>query len=573
MNKKIEEEVLATTKYLTKKYGLDESDIKRLKNILIKIAQKFFGKQFNSVENTDDINVVIKYRGWLQPEIGSYFSEIPNNRVFELFENNDIDDLMALEYFFKDLDFDFFYTYEELNNIIKPFIKYLSNNHNAIISTGFPLTSFEQSYWFYNNLSRLYPLKQPYAILRKEKNKEGNFLLEYHWEKRPENLFNSSNLKKSDFLNATYNSRYSFSAIDLIEDKRPILFELKIEILNILFDALLEKNCLGLWKKCIRCIADKLALEDFKSFVQIGEIHYFFPDIYSEKKHENLFKKYNMSTSDYFFKQGGLTQIIELIFQVEKELRLGRINKTKTKLSDLGKNKKISTYYDLLSNIDLSELFTIGAGLEEYQKEENEYRIFFKERLTNDLKKSFKTSLSNKPNGHDSIELLINSLMNKINSKTDFTESRNTSKTNTYNIIPIKLPPNTKWDRITIQFIDNENIKITAPDNLKHTSDYTEMGFKDKKKLCPNAQWRFLQLLSLRKGYLSWKDLAEKRQALKEKDIEQLINQAKKRKQLLSKRLKNYFQIDENPFHDYRKKHAYEVKFHLFPQEHLQEIL
>lgn len=573
MNKKIEEEVLATTKYLTKKFGLDESDINRLKNILIRIAQKIFGEQFNSVENTDDIDVVLKYGGWLQPEIGSYFSEIPNNKVFELFENNDIDDLMALEYFFNDLDFDFFYTYEELSNIIKPFIRYLSNNRNAIISTGFPLTSFEQSYWFYNNLSRLYPLKQPYAILRKEKNKEGNFLLEYHWEKRPENLFNSSNLKKSDFLNATYNSRYSFSAIDLIEDKRPILFELKIEILNILFDALLDKNCLGLWKKCFRCMDDKLESEDFKSFIQIGEINYFFPDIYSEKKHENLFKKYNMSSSDYFFKQGGLTQIIELIFQVEKELRLGHINKIKNKLLTLSKNEIISTYYELLLNVDISELFTIGAEFREYQKEENKYRIFFKERLTNVLKKSFKTSLSDKPNRHDSIELLINSLMNKINSKIDFTESRNTSKTNTNNIIPIKLPPNTKWGQIVMQFIDNENIKITAPDNFKYTSNYVEMGFKDKRRLCPNTQWRFLQFLSLRKGCLSWKSLVEERNAIKKEDIEKLINQAKKRKQFLKDKLIEYFQINEDPFHDYRKINAYEVKFHLFPQEHLQEIL
>jgi len=31
--------------------------------------------------------------------------------------------------------------------------------------------------------------------------------------------------------------------------------------------------------------------------------------------------------------------------------------------------------------------------------------------------------------------------------------------------------------------------------------------------------------------------------------------------------------MDEDPFYDYRKKNAYEVKFHLFPQEHLQQDL
>lgn len=571
MDKKIEKEILSVIKWLTREHKLKEHDINRLKKILIKIAHNYFGDRFYSGKNID--NIELENGAWFNPNIHSYLSKIPHDEVFELFEDNDINDLFNLEYLFGQIDFNFFYTYEELNNIIKPFITYLLNNRNEIISMGFPLKSFELSYWFYNNLSRLYPLKIPYAILRKEKDKDGNFLLEYHWIKRPGNLFYSSNLKKQDFSNLSYNCRYYYKDIDLIEHKRPILFELKIEILNILSNSLFNKNYLSLWGECFKCISDKISLEDFNSFNKIDKIGYRPPAIFSEKNYENLLNNNNISHSDYFFEPGGLTQIIELIFQIEKELRLGHINKIKTKLLDLGKNKKISTYYDLLLNIDLSELFTIGEELKEYQKEENKYRNFFEERLSNDLKKSFKTSLSDKPDRSDSIELIIKSFINKINLKTDFTESKDTSKANKNNIIPIKLPPNTKWGNIVIQFIDNENIKITAPDNFEHISDYTEMGFKDKKKLCPNTQWRFLQLLSLRKGYLSWKDLTEKPEAIKQEDMEKLINQAKKRKQLLSKKLKKYFQINEDPFCDYRKKDAYEVKFHLFPQKHIQEIL
>ena len=57
MNKKIKEKILATTKSLTKRYGLNKPDINRLINILLIIARNHFGKQFNSVENTDDIDV------------------------------------------------------------------------------------------------------------------------------------------------------------------------------------------------------------------------------------------------------------------------------------------------------------------------------------------------------------------------------------------------------------------------------------------------------------------------------------------------------------------------------------
>lgn len=568
MNKKIEEGVSATTKLLTKKYGLNESDTNKLVNILIKIAQNYFGEQFNTVETTEGTDLDLKHGFWLQPDIYSYFSKIPSNKVFEIFENNNINDLIALEHFFKNLDFGLLFIYEELNNIIKPFITYLLNNRNEIISTGFPLKSFELSYWFYNNLSRLYPLKQPYAVLRKEKDKDGNFLLEYHWIKRPGNLFLSSDLKKQDFLNASYNRpRFTFSAIELIENKRPMLFELKIEILNILSDTLLDKNCLDLWKKCIRCIADKVELEDFKHFIAIGEINYFYPNIYTQKNYKNLLKKYNMSGWDYFFEQGGLTQIMELIFQVEKELRLGHINKIKNKLLTLGKNKIISTYYDLLLNIDLSELFTIGKEFREYQKEEKEYRCFFEERLSNDLKKS----LSDKPNRSDLIELITNSLMDKKNSKTDLTESRNTSKTNTNNIVPIKLPPNTKWEHIVIQFIDNEAIQITGPERFSQVVTFREMGFGNKKKLKnpPNKLWDFFYALAVTRGTLSW-DLLKK--PSKHSDlIHYALQTARKNKQLVSDKLKRLFNINDAPIVYYGKEKIYQTKFTILPQDHLIE--
>lgn len=570
MHKKIEEKVLSTTKSLTKKYGLNESYINKLTNILIKIAQNYFGEQFNSVETTEGTDLDLTHGLWLQPDIYSYFSKIPSNKVFEIFENNNINDLIALEHFFKNLDFGLLFIYEELNNIIKPFITYLLNNRNEIKSTGFPLKSFELSYWFYNNLSRLYPLKQPYAILRKEKDKDGNFLLEYHWIKRPGNLFYSSNLKKQDFLNAPYNLlRFSFSAIDLIENKRPMLFELKIEILNILSDALLDKNCLDLWKKCIRCIADKVELEDFKHFIAIGEINYFYPEIYSKKTHENLFKKYNMSGWDYFFEQGGLTQIMELIFQVEKELRLGHINKIKNTLLTLGKNKIISTYYDLLLNIDLSELFTIGEELREYQKEENEYRNFFEKRLSNNLKKLFKTSLSDKPDISDSIEEIINSLRNNINSKRDLTESRNTFKANTNNIIPIKLPPNTKWDLITIQFIDNETIRITGPESFSQVVTFREMGFENRKKRGrpPTVLWDFLRALAHTKGTFSW-DLLDTR-TRNSKTIKDAMDNATKRKQLVNQKLKAKFNLKEDPIIYDRKKKIYTARFAITSENEL----
>lgn len=557
MHKIIEEEILHVIQWLKSEHKLNEYEVDRLRNILIKIAHNYFDDRFDSGKNIDKEE--LGYGAWFQPNIDAYLSNLPHNKVFELFEDNDIDYLEFIDWLRIRIDFDLLYTYEELTNTIKSFMTYLLNNCDAIITTGFPLKSFELNYWFYRYLSKLYPVKIPYSIMRKEKDKDGNFTLEYHWQKTPNNSNHLTDLVNQNYSNASYLEDCPFENIDLIENKRPILFEIKIEILNILFHSLLKKKILGLWDQCLKCISSKITIEDFKSFNQIDQIGYPFPAIYKENNYEKLFKNSNMSYSDYLLEPGGLTNTIELIFLVEKELRLGHMNKIKIKLLELCKNRKISTYFDLFLNMDISEIFVIAKEYEKIQQEKNKYRDFFKRRLSNSLKKTFKTSLSIELGNYDST--------------TNIPESKGIYKATTKTIIPLSLPLNTKWEDITIQFIDDENIRITAPDYFKYKANYTEMGFKDKKKLCPNIQWKFLHFLSLRKGYLSWKSLAEERNAMKQKDIEKLINQAKKRKQLLSEKLKEYFQINEDPFYDYRKKNAYEVKFNLLPQEHLQEDL
>lgn len=566
MHKKIEEEIFSVIKWLTREHELKEHDINRLKKILIKIAHNYFGDRFYSGKDID--NIELEYRLWFKPNIHSCLSKIPHHKVFELFENNDINDLCDLEYLFDQIDFNLFYTYEELNNIIKSFITYLLYNRNEIISTGFPLKSFESSLWFYKNLSKLYPVKIPYLILRKGKDKDGNFLLEYHWRETPRNSIHLSNLENQDYFNASYIKDYSFQNIDLIEKTRPILFDLKIEISNILLNSLLNKNYLRLWDQCYKCISGKIPIEDFKSFNIIDGIKDTIPPgISNDKNQKNLSN--NMLHSDYFFEKGGLAQIIELIFYIEKELRLGPINEIKTKLLDLGKNKKISTYYDLLLNINISDLFTIGEEYLKKYEEENRYKVFFKDRLSNDLKKSFNTSLSNKPDISDSIEQIINSLMNKINSKTDFIELRNASKTNTNNIIPIKLPPNTKWEHIVIQFIDKETIKINGPDSFSQVVTFREMGFANKKmpENPPTKLWDLLYTFALTRGTLSWDLLREK---VKNPDlIYRSLQNARKNKQLVSDKLKLFFNINDDPIVYNRKEKIYQTKFLIRPQNHI----
>lgn len=123
--------------------------------------------------------------------------------------------------------------------------------------------------------------------------------------------------------------------------------------------------------------------------------------------------------------------------------------------------------------------------------------------------------------------------------------------------ISVELPPGTKWGNITIRFIDNDNVEITAGD-LICTRNYQEMGHEDRKQKRPDKQWQFLQLLSLQGGELSW----DNNQKMSLKDIDAV----KKKKQRLSDALKNCFGIKEDPFYSYRKEGAYRIKINLISE-------
>lgn len=125
-------------------------------------------------------------------------------------------------------------------------------------------------------------------------------------------------------------------------------------------------------------------------------------------------------------------------------------------------------------------------------------------------------------------------------------------------IILQKLPADTKWENITIQFLDGQEVIIKAKNKTWHTN-YEEMGFQDERRKLPNRQWDFLTRLAVKGGKISWENNRDL--SLKE------INAIKKRKQLLAEALKKYFyQIEEEPFYSYKEENEYKIKINLIPE-------
>ncbi|MBU0686772.1 MAG: hypothetical protein KKB81_02810 [Candidatus Margulisbacteria bacterium] len=156
-------------------------------------------------------------------------------------------------------------------------------------------------------------------------------------------------------------------------------------------------------------------------------------------------------------------------------------------------------------------------------------------------------------------------------------------------INPVIVPNGTKWDAITIKFIDGHTIKITGK-NVNETRNYKEMGFEDRKSLLPNIQWEMLGQLAENNGEISWEKphLGKKTNLRKiaqdfSNDFDDANNEAqnrgfgiikvpdqnKARKKQLSKTLKKAIiqmdgnQIEGDPFFSYKQVKAYKTRFTL----------
>jgi hypothetical protein len=115
-----------------------------------------------------------------------------------------------------------------------------------------------------------------------------------------------------------------------------------------------------------------------------------------------------------------------------------------------------------------------------------------------------------------------------------------------------KFPADTKWEDITIQFLNGQEVIIKVRDSIFQIT-YEGLGFQDERRKLPNKQWEFLKDLSEAGGEISWRNA-------------RASAKGKKQKQLLADTLKAYFQIDEDPFYPYKKEKAYKIKINLIPE-------
>lgn len=122
---------------------------------------------------------------------------------------------------------------------------------------------------------------------------------------------------------------------------------------------------------------------------------------------------------------------------------------------------------------------------------------------------------------------------------------------------PHKIPAGVEWSNVIIKFLDEETIHIRVR-QLAHTTTYEEMKLVGKKGR-PSVLWFFLLTLAKVGGEVSIKDPEAK-------------DEYKKQKELISKKLKEYFTLQDDPFFPYQSsegktKNSYRTRFQLIPPE------
>ena len=113
-------------------------------------------------------------------------------------------------------------------------------------------------------------------------------------------------------------------------------------------------------------------------------------------------------------------------------------------------------------------------------------------------------------------------------------------------------PPGSTWRDVSIRFIDGHIVSVQVKSE-RMVSNYTQMGMANRRTGDPTKQWKLLEGFSKSHGQIDWHGSYAGRQV-------------KKRKQELSKRLRTFFRIEDDPIEWVRDTRSYyRCKFRILP--------
>lgn len=120
-------------------------------------------------------------------------------------------------------------------------------------------------------------------------------------------------------------------------------------------------------------------------------------------------------------------------------------------------------------------------------------------------------------------------------------------------ISPFPAPSGASWGDITIRFLSREAAELIAG-KIREGRDFREMGFMDRRTHGPDRLWFTLLYFGKHRGEISWETVGITLPM--QKNLKSYIKD-------IRKRLKFLFQLEDDPFKNYRRERAYVTKFRI----------
>ena len=327
------------------------------------------------------------------------WESLPADKAFQLLESEDLKTLArrlwAVEYL-SDEGVPL-YSLPELEHHLDVFIKHLERDRKHLIKTGLPQHCFRPCRWLYLQLGRLYDVKatgSPWPhdeIMRKRKGMPK--MPAYNWVKHvPHKGF--LGIESTGFEHCAYEEADLLRDMDSenaqrLEASRARLFDLRIKVLRELHDAVSREDCSQLWKKCLKLLTDTV-LGDEADFLLGMDRSYIGVDARSDGAAEASPKMI----------PGGLTNLLEVIGQCEKEIAIGTLANTRQQLGNLvdpakaerfrtGRRHNGNAYYWFYGRPEQSHL---DAALDQFlalSAEETDFWPGYRQRVNEALENEF----------------------------------------------------------------------------------------------------------------------------------------------------------------------------------------
>jgi len=450
-----------------------------------------------------------------------------------------------------------YFTLKELADLIKVFNMYLEDNTRSLIKTGWPEYNFTDSVWLFYQLAPNYPIGIPVYLNNFHRFKNPHHDPYFFVKKYFLNEINQ--FKKCKGKVTPLAKKLSHKEIGYIEEMRHEFLNLKISLLHEINQHLFQETTdKDVWlQNCLRMLFSRFSKKDLQMI-------------------ETIDKKYNQIMLFNYPLNGGLQSLIEIILFCYEECKFERMNLEKNTMKRILKGSKFACQKHIISCYQLVQFTEDRLEKKRFKSMRNqldrelrkidnaiaENKSFIADAIEHAKKDSLNINCLIKQKYYPFIHNLLECFENGESFEICMPFLKQYPTPSHKKFTPLKLPSGTKWEHVTIQFLDYDKVKIQAPNKFSKIVNFQKMGFENLKNGRPNTQWKLLYDLSRYRGDLSW-TIATYRKKVDSHPLS--TPKIRKQIQRLSGSLKQYFNINEPPFYDYVKYEAYKTKFFLLP--------